>query len=234
MNAILVSFTIGFLGSLHCVGMCGGLVTALSSARSKTWWLGLSYYQVGRIGTYTIMGAVSGILGAVFSGIAWFHQVQFLFSALAGIMMITFGLHIAGWIPDPFLKGLNRAYQFTGLSQWVYTAKTSTRPMSWFTVGMLNGLLPCGLVYAGLSFSLSAANVPQAALMMLSFGLGTIPAMIFAPLLLHKATRDIRVKSIKVAAVLVVCLGVITVFRGSAWMHHNHGSLPGHHMAYKV
>jgi sulfite exporter TauE/SafE len=239
MNAILVSFSIGFLGSLHCVGMCGGLIATFSSSRQKTWWLGLSVYQLGRISTYTIMGAMSGILGAVFSGIPGFHHAQVLLSILAGIMMITFGLHIAGWMPDPFAKSLRRIYRLTGLSRWVFIARTSTRPMSWFIVGLINGLLPCGLVYAGLSYSLTAGNVPQSILMMLSFGLGTIPAMMFAPYLTQKALNNtiftnkirnnIRAHGIKLVAMLVVCVGLITAFRGSTWMPHSHHIIPEKH-----
>jgi len=219
-NTLTTSFLIGILGSMHCAGMCGGLVTTLSMGRSRVWVTGLMAYQFGRISTYTLLGMIAGIIGSVITGIAWFSQAQFYLSILAGIMMITFGLHIAGWMPDPFTRIISRFYKFTGLGQWVATARTSTNPASWYFVGALNGLLPCGLVYAALSLNLAVGNPVRSSVGMFLFGLGTIPSMMLVPVIFQKLTTKIRARTIKVAAMLVVLVGVVTMLRGTGLMHH--------------
>ena len=226
-NALLASFAIGFLGSFHCMGMCGGLVSSLSSTRINVWWMGLTAYQLGRIMTYTLLGAFSGLIGLALSQMSWFSGVQNLLAILAGVIMLFFGLNIAGWMPDPFVKGISRFYQFSGLGSWIQAARASHMPTSWFIVGAINGLLPCGLVYAGLSLSLTAGNVGESMMMMFAFGLGTVPAMMFIPVFIGKASPKSRFLGIKFAATLVVILGLLTMFRGSDWLHEN--LYGGHH-----
>jgi sulfite exporter TauE/SafE len=216
---VLASFALGFLGSLHCIGMCGGLVTTLSMSRPRVWWSGLFAYQIGRISTYTLMGLFSGLLGAVLSRVFWFDHAQIALTLLAGAMMITFALHIAGWLPDPFLKGATRLFNVTGISRLLSAASASPHAASWYVVGVLNGFLPCGLVYAALSLSLTAGHVGLAALMMLAFGLGTVPAMSFVPALMKSIAPAMRGQVLNIAAVLLIGLGVLTMIRGSEWMH---------------
>jgi len=220
INTLMTSFLIGILGSMHCAGMCGGLVTTLSMGRPRLWVTGLLAYQFGRVSTYTLLGIIAGIIGSVISGITWFSQAQFYLSILAGIMMITFGLHIAGWMPDPFTRVISRFYKFTGLGQWVATARTSSNPASWYFVGALNGLLPCGLVYAALSLNLAVGDPVRSSIGMFLFGLGTVPSMMLVPVIFKKLTTAIRARTVKVAAVLVVLVGVVTMLRGTELMHH--------------
>ena len=220
INTLVTSFLIGILGSMHCAGMCGGLVTTLSMGRPRIWLTGLTAYQFGRISTYTLLGMIAGIIGSVITGIAWFSQAQFYLSILAGVMMITFGLHIAGWMPDPFTRTISRFYKFTGLGQWVATARTSTNPASWYFVGALNGLLPCGLVYAALSLNLAVGDPVESSIGMFLFGLGTMPSMMLVPVIFKKLTTALRARTVKVAAVLVVLVGVVTMLRGTGLMHH--------------
>lgn len=234
-NALLASFSIGFLGSFHCMGMCGGLVASLSSTRKGVWWMGLTAYQLGRITTYTFLGVLTGLVGAVFSELAWFTGIQDVLAILAGTIMLCFGLHIAGFISDPFSKGISRFYAITGLAKWIHSARNSELPTSWYIVGVINGLLPCGLVYAGLSLSLVSGGVAESMMLMFAFGLGTVPAMMVIPGLLCNASAKGRSWGIKLAATLVICLGIVTMFRGSGWLHENlHGEHMDHHVAQNI
>jgi sulfite exporter TauE/SafE len=229
MLAVLAtSFAIGFLGSFHCVGMCGGLVTTMTMARPRIWWPGLMAYQVGRISTYAFLGLVTGIIGIVLSKLPGFSSAQNILTAAAGIMMIAFGLHIGGWVPDPFKKITSGFMRISRLGNWLRSASTSDSPMSWFIVGFLNGFLPCGLVYAGLTQSLAVGNVPMAALIMIAFGLGTVPAMTLTPLVLKSITPINRARILKLAAFMLIALGLLTIFRGSDWLHSQHDSSGTH------
>ncbi|MDQ6989442.1 MAG: sulfite exporter TauE/SafE family protein [Mariprofundaceae bacterium] len=224
MELLLAAFLVGFLGSMHCVGMCGGLVTTLSMSRSKIWWTGLMAYQAGRIATYTLLGFLVSMLGVMLLQVAWFADGQRFLTLLAGMLMIIFGLTLAGWLPDFMARMLSALSQWLGLMRWLQRAASSRMPMSWFMVGLLNGLLPCGLVYAGLALSMASGDVLLGAAMMLAFGLGTVPAMSVVPVVLRSASPKLRGRLLKVAAILLIMLGVLTLLRGSDWMHVLHGA----------
>jgi len=219
---LLASFMIGFLGSMHCIGMCGGLITTLGMARPTVWWTGLAAYQAGRVSTYVLLGLLTGLAGTVLTKMAWIDSAQNVLAVLAGIMMVTFGVHLAGWMADPFQKVLTRFSLLTGLSGWIQSAAASRQPVSWYMVGFCNGLLPCGLVYAALAMALSSGEVPQAGLIMLAFGLGTVPAMMFVPVLMRKLAPRMRGGILKVAGVVLIMLGLLTMIRGADWMHTGH------------
>jgi len=220
----LAAFVLGFLGSMHCVGMCGGLVTTLSMSRSKVWWSGLMGYQAGRIASYSALGVLAGMLGMVATQLAWFSNAQQVLTYVAGVLMIVFALHLAGWLADPLVRMMARMSQLMGLSRWIHAASSSRMPMSWLMVGVFNGLLPCGLVYAALALSIGSGSIVLSASMMFAFGLGTVPAMTFLPWVLKSASPAMRGKVLKVAAIFLMGLGVLTLVRGGEWMHHMHAN----------
>lgn len=224
-TALIASFTVGFLGSMHCIGMCGGLVTTLGMSRPSVWWTGLAAYQAGRVSTYVLLGLLTGLAGAVLTQAGWIGSAQQVLAVLAGMMMVTFGIHLAGLMADPFQKILTRFSLLSGLSKWIQNAAASTQPMSWYMVGFLNGLLPCGLVYAALAMALASGEIPQAGLIMLAFGLGTVPAMMFVPVLMRKLTPQMRGGFLKVAGVVLIVLGLMTAVRGADWMHAMHSGM---------
>lgn len=218
------AFLLGLLGSMHCVGMCGGLVTTLSMVRQKIWWSGLMSYQMGRIATYSLLGLLAGMVGMVATQLPWFSDMQRVLTFVAGSLMILFGLHLAGWLSDPLIRIMATFSQVIGFSRWIQAASSSRMPMSWFMIGLFNGLLPCGLVYAGLALSIGSGNIATSTGMMLAFGLGTVPAMTLVPWVLKSITPKIRGNILKVAAIFVIALGVLTIIRGGDWMHRMHGS----------
>jgi len=228
MELLLIAFSVGFFGSMHCIGMCGGLVTALSMTRAKVWWSGLTAYQFGRVTTYTLLGVVSGLIGFSLKQLGGFDQVQLLLTLFAGGIMITFGLHLAGWMPDPFARFALRAIGGMGLTNRIKSAASKKSPINWYLIGVANGLLPCGLVYAALALSVASGGVVEAGSAMLAFGLGTIPAMMAAPALVNLMSANRRSLVLKALGVLVVALGLFTMVRGTSLMHMLHGGAAGH------
>lgn len=176
----LSAFFIGLLGSGHCLGMCGGITSMLTSAISATnqsqrTWL-VIHYNVGRIFSYSIIGfivALSGSLAAKSIGL----PLSFL-RIVAAIFLILLGLYLGQWLMwlnhiEKLGKGLWQT--ISPLSKKLIPVQTKRQA---FFLGMLWGWLPCGLVYSTLTWSLATADAIQGALIMFAFGLGTLPALI--------------------------------------------------------
>jgi len=210
------AFLIGLLGSTHCVGMCGGIMGALSYAvpkekrtPAKLFPL-LLCYNLGRIFSYTVAG---GLIGAT----SWFLAGQFpiLGTALrffAGLMLIAMGLYLANWWSA--LRHLERA----GNTVWKHIQpKLSalmpvTSPWRALLVGTLWGWIPCGLIYSTLSWSATAANWQQSALIMLSFGLGTLPAVLATGIFLEGFKKLMQLKGVRISAgLLIILFGIWTL-----------------------
>lgn len=219
---LTASFAIGFLGSLHCVGMCGGLVSAMGMSRPQTWWPGVIAYQFGRVTTYTALGFIIGLIGSLVNSSHWLSGMQNIISITAGIIIILLALHIGGWLPDPFSRFSRRITAITGFSRFINAAATTDNTTPWYSAGLINGLLPCGLVYAAISFSLTATTVGQGVAGMLLFGLGTVPAMLAVPALLRAITPAARGHVLKIGAVLLIIVGAITLLHGTALGQHSH------------
>ena len=219
-SALLLMLSLGFMGSLHCIGMCGGLVTAVSMSQSKTWWGGLFIYQCGRISTYSLLGLLVGLSGVALSAFGG-DLLQRALAILAGSFMIVFALNLAGWLPDPLRRFSTWASRKTGLAQLAQRASSQARAKSWYALGLANGLLPCGLVYAALSMALASGSAYKATLMMCLFGIGTIPAMMFIPSALHNMSPTLRNNAMRIAALILIIIGIITISRsGMMMMHH--------------
>jgi len=219
---LIACFAIGFLGSLHCVGMCGGLVTAMSMTRPTTWWPGVIAYQIGRVTTYTTLGFIIGLLGSLINNSSWLGGMQNIISITAGIIIILLALHIGGWLPDPFSRFSKKITAITGFSRFINAAATTDNTAPWYSAGLINGLLPCGLVYAAITLSLTATTVGQGVAGMLLFGLGTIPAMLAVPALMRVITPATRGHILKAGAVLLIIIGAITLARGTPLGQHTH------------
>lgn len=175
INPIYVSiFVIGFLGSGHCVGMCGGIASALSFAISDSSAARraviLLSYNLGRILSYGIMGALAGWLGLQFGGSS-------ILRWLAGFLLITMGLYLAGWWRGlAYLeKGGSFIWRFIQpLGKNLIPLKTIPKAV---LLGLLWGWLPCGMVYSALAYAAAQGDSLTGAAVMVSFGLGTLPAV---------------------------------------------------------
>ncbi|HOB62636.1 MAG TPA: sulfite exporter TauE/SafE family protein [Candidatus Competibacteraceae bacterium] len=180
----LAAFLIGLTGGVHCFGMCGGIVGALTLGLPATPGYPLSArlpyllaYNLGRIVSYVIAGALAGGVGAWAAHGVSVHHAQLGLQIVAGLFMILLGLYLAGW-----WMGLSRVEQAGGvlwrriepLGRRFFPVRT---PFQALGIGLVWGWLPCGLVYSALVWAVGAGGMAQGGLLMLSFGLGTLPTL---------------------------------------------------------
>jgi sulfite exporter TauE/SafE len=216
--------TIAFLGSFgHCIGMCGGIVIAYSSTKVDEKWTkpkqSLSHitYALGRVFTYTLLGAIFGFIG----GVATFNNIaNGTLTIIAGVVMILAGLSLIGKIK--FLTLLEHSISKNSWYQKSFKALLHDQSIfSFFILGMLNGLLPCGLVYFFAVTAASTGSPISGALVMLIFGLSTIPALFslgfFVGLFKQLTFRDTM---IKLASIAVIIYGIYTIYRGYDFFVH--------------
>ncbi len=219
----LAAFIVGLLGGVHCIGMCGGIVSALtfslpSAQRQNTTQLLplLLAYNTGRIGGYVLAGAIAGGIGSVLlsftdleTGRAGLNAVRYVLQIIAALFMIALGLYLAGvWSVIAKVESAGRAL-------WKHIEPFGRRFMpvnsaaKALPLGFIWGWLPCGLVYSVLIWALSAGNALNGALLMLAFGLGTLPNLMIMGALAVKLTNLTRNPTLKrTAGFLVVLLGL--------------------------
>lgn len=215
---LIIILTTAFLGSVgHCIGMCGGIVVAYSSGKIDQ---GTSYiqqtashlaYNFGRVTTYAILGAIFGYIGQV---IAFTPTTKGILFLITGVLMILAGLSLIG-----NFKFLNSAEWSVSRYTWYQNSfrslMSSKSYPSFYLLGMLNGIIPCGLVYSFAIFAASTATPLGGALVMATFGLATIPALFFLGFLTKFLQKgSLRVTMMKFAAILVIVYGVITLTKG--------------------
>lgn len=216
--SILTIVSIAFLGSFgHCVGMCGGIVIAYSSTKVKSSWskkmqtIVHLLYSFGRITTYTILGTLFGLVGGV---VTFDNLTSGILLLVTGSMMILIGLSLMGKIK--FLTMLEHSCSKSPLYQNTFKSLIGSDSLtSFYLLGMLNGLLPCGFVYV---FAITAASTGSAfwgAFVMFIFGLSTLPALFslgfFIGLFKQTNLRDLF---IKIASFLVIGFGIYIAYLG--------------------
>ena len=219
-------FVVALLGSFgHCIGMCGGIVLAYSGKLTNngitskgTLALYHILYSLGRITTYVILGAIVGVLGSMFSFNATLRGILFL---IAGVAMILAGLSLFGKMQ--FLTKLEHSLQNSKWYQKSFqTALNLRTPQSIYLLGLLNGLLPCGFVYAFLFSAAGSANVINAMLVMLVFGIATtFPLFLFGILantLFYKS--NFRKILMNLAAIAIVIFGGLMVQKGIKFLQN--------------
>lgn len=182
-TGFLAVFLIGLLGGTHCVGMCGGIVAALSGSTVPgarlAWPLHLAY-NCGRIFSYTVAGALMGALGDLGLLFDELLPVQMVFFVAANLMLVALGLYLMG--VTRFLTPIEQL----GAKFWKYLQPIGRRFLpakrigQALPLGMVWGWLPCGLVYSVLSTALLTGSAQGGALLMLVFGLGTLPTLLLA------------------------------------------------------
>lgn len=211
------AFLIGLTGGVHCFGMCGGIVGALTLGLppSATWRTRLPFllaYNLGRIISYIAAGTLAGGVGAWAAQLISVHRAQLGLQIVAGLFMILLGLYLAGW--QGTLSRLERAggvlwRRIEPLGRRFFPVRT---PFHALGIGLVWGWLPCGLVYSVLVWAIGAGGALQGGLLLLSFGLGTLPtllAMGAAAATLAGFIRRPRVRT--VAGMLVILFGIYQV-----------------------
>ena len=208
----LTAFLSGLLGSIHCIGMCGGIIIALSITLPKAsyykMYLYHSCYNFGRILSYSLIGFVAGFLGFVVFDLSK-NEFFLIVKVIGGISLIGIGLYLGGVLS--IFNFLEKVGWFFWLKISPYTKKFIPINNAWhaFIVGVLWGNVPCGLVYATLIWSLSFGSFIKSTLLMMIFGLGTLPVMFFSIFFMSNL-RGILKKCLVRLAVCFIMLGAGT------------------------
>lgn len=222
------ALAIGFFGSSHCVGMCGGISGALGLAvpGQKPAWPRLIGYSTGRVASYALMGLLVGMLGAylatdIASGLAPLRIV-------AGLMLIAMALYLADWWRGLVWLERGGAVLWRGLQPLSRKLLPVNSTPQAIALGALWGWLPCGLVYSALAFALAQGSGEQAALAMLAFGLGTVPAVLATGAAAARLRTLVQKPGVRLGmALLVFVFGIWTLWGASG--HGGHGAGHAHH-----
>lgn len=211
IGLIVSAIALGFASGFHCIGMCGpiALSMGLTKKQAANFYLQNLTYQLGRIFTYSLLGALLGIIGQGFE-MAGFQKYL---TISAGALLIIMAVFSFG--------GKDFASKIPFLSKFLYSVKMNLGKLlqkadyrSRFTTGLLNGFLPCGMVYMALTASLAGGGIWQGALYMALFGLGTLPFMFAIVLAGNLMNQAFRVKVLKAVPVIMIILGGLFILRG--------------------
>jgi len=226
---ILTIMSIAFLGSFgHCIGMCGGIVLAYTTIKIEPKSSKVSQsvahllYSFGRVFTYSILGAMFGALGGV---VTFSNNANGALLIFAGVAMVLAGLSLMGKIK--FLTLIEHSFSSSPLYKNAFKKVLNSKSnLSFFILGMLNGLLPCGFVYFFAITAASTADPFYGALVMAIFGMSTIPAMFGLGFLasLTSAT-SFRNMMMSLASIAVVLYGVYTIYNGYDYIKNPQKSL---------
>lgn len=205
---MLIGFIIGLSSAFHCVGMCGPIALAVPVNRSSNLSIlsGALQYNFGRITAYSILGLVIGSVGLSFSLLQW---MQWL-SIAAGLLMILLAWHklfssgqskLEGKLTQQISRGIGRIIR-------------SGSPFKLIGLGALNGLLPCGMVFIGLTNALIQGSPVAGALAMAFFGLGTLPVMFSVVFFASKLSGRRRLQFSKAVPYMMTIVGLLVILRG--------------------
>ncbi len=215
----LVAFFTGFLGGVHCFGMCGSIVGALTlgiprdKTRHSPFIITLGY-NIGRISGYVLAGTIVAFVSSSFIDLADINGLKRIIAMVASLFMIALGLYLAGiW------NGIAKI-EILGGFLWKRIQPLTKRfmPVTTFQraipLGFLWGWLPCGMVYMALMLTMSVEHAFEGGLIMLAFGLGTLPNLLVMGVAAAKLSKWVRHPTIRmVAGLLVVLLGVMGLWQ---------------------
>lgn len=208
---LITALTLGFIGSFHCIGMCGPIAIALPLPK-ENWTYKLSgvfLYNIGRVITYAILGAIFGLLGKGIQ-LAGFQRTVSILMGVIMILSVLFPLifksrisidKLFGGYVSRFIMGFKKLFKVRSLS-------------SLFAIGLLNGLLPCGLVYIAIAGAINTNDVTMGVFFMIAFGLATAPMLALVTLAGNMISAQFRSKVNKLIPYVVVIVGILFILRG--------------------
>lgn len=217
---LLAILAFGFFGSLgHCIGMCGGFIVSYTTAKmdpstTKSAQIsGHTFYNLGRVSAYTLLGALFGFFGSLWDATPMMRMIMFAF---AGVMMIIMGLSLSGRLK--FLSYIEYPIsQKLWFKKLFFSQLNSKSKSSFFTLGTLNGFLPCGLVYAMLITAIATKSALLGAGVMLLFGLSTIPTLFSLGFLVGFISQNrFRHIMIEISSLIIVIYGGWTLYKAYA------------------
>lgn len=207
-----LAFVAGFLGSGHCLGMCGALVSGyfMKAGKNKSY-LPYFAYQLTRISVYTVVGVLAAALGVVLVSSGMFGKIQSILQMLIGGVVIFLALGILGWIP---WQGSVRLIPMQVLRKGYASASQKGPILGAMIAGFLNGLMPCPLTFAMAVKATSATSLVEGGALMLAFGAGTLPMMLFISVAFGKMSAKLRGLMLKSAALIMMFMGINTIHKG--------------------
>ncbi|MFP4228554.1 MAG: sulfite exporter TauE/SafE family protein [Salinivenus sp.] len=208
---VAAGLAFGAFGSVHCVGMCGPLALSLPGKHQPRWqfWAERGLYNLGRAVTYSLLGVLVGAAGHVVS----LAGAQQGLSVGIGVLMIL--VAAVPWVSRQVQRIEQTPSAFLGrVMKPIGTLYETGGPTAMLIVGLLNGLLPCGFVYAALATAVTADGVAQSTVFMAGFGLGTGPAMLGVSLLGRVASTKLRTRLQNLVPIGLALVGLLLILRG--------------------
>ena len=219
--SIVLAFAGGLAGSLHCIGMCGGLAALVGGAGGgRSRWVALTLYNLARINTYVALGAVAGALGTAVVHWAPFDTATRALAIAAGLFVVVVGFEWLGIVAprgEWILTGVQRL--LSSYARSLLDARSAWTPVAF---GTANAFLPCHLIYAFVALAATTGSASGGAATMLAFGLGTLPAMMLAGSIRGLLERWATPAATRAAGAFVVGVGLVTIARafGPLGAHH--------------
>lgn len=226
------AFLLGLFSTIHCVGMCGGIIGALSlslpleiRSNKPSMLMFITTYNIGRILSYSFAGLVAGAIGTGVLASAGFDQGHAILRAIGVAMMVAIGLYLAGWLPQLAIVeklGVPVWRKLEPVGRKLLPVATLPKALAY---GLIWGWLPCGLVYFVLLWALTAGNALQGALTMLAFGLGTLPTLLATGFMTSWLTRFARSPTARqVVGLLIIAMAIGSLFipMGDTPGQHHH------------
>ncbi|NTU52952.1 MAG: sulfite exporter TauE/SafE family protein [Chlorobiaceae bacterium] len=221
MNAEFVAlFFAGLAGGFgHCIGMCGPIVVSFSMSQQGKNIVPHLLYNLGRIMTYTFLGALIGFTGSFIGIFATIGVLQQGVMALTGVLIVFMGMASMGW--SPFGHLFTSCATFTPAIRRMFALFDASRSTgAWFPMGIALGFLPCGLSYTALlAAARSGMEAPnhftgmaQGVLMMLLFGLGTTPALLLVGTVAGRISQTARTRFYRLAGLIMIAMGVWFIY----------------------
>ncbi len=210
VEAITGGLVLGAFSSLHCIGMCGPLALALPVQHLSVWQQRLAalMHNLGRITTYSLFGVMFGLAGRSLQ-LAGFQQwLSIISGAVILFFIVNYYLLRKSWQPA-FTVKLNQAVQ-----QMMIRLLNTKTIKTFYLFGMVNGLLPCGMVYVALAAALNFRSIESSAVFMGSFGAGTVPMMLLLTVLGHSVSFSVRSKIRKAVPYIITVMAVLLILRG--------------------
>ena len=220
-SALIVMLLAGLAGGFgHCIGMCGPVVAAYSFGEQKLRYLHHILYNLGRITTYMFMGAVVGLTGSFLVLTSSIEKIQAAIMVFAGISIIIMGIAIGGWIPVR-RSPKSSSWLSSTIQKTMELFKGPRTAGTYYPMGIVLGFLPCGLTYTALLAAARAAmdadnhlaGMLQGAFMLLFFGLGTAPALLFVGRVINIIGAKARDRLYKLASLIMILTGVYFVVK---------------------
>jgi len=210
IQLILAAFAMGLLGSFHCIGMCGPLALSLPLKNDSYWskFSGSFLYNIGRVITYALFGLLFGMIGKT----AALFGIQQWLSVLMGILIIVIML-----LPKKtvLVKGNNYIrHFFEAIRNFLGQLFSKKNYSSLFTIGLLNGLLPCGLVYMAIAGAVATGDITHSILFMIFFGMGTLPVMWSVAFFGNYISIGVRRNIKKCYPYIMLLMGCLLILRG--------------------